>query len=361
MATPMARAAVRGLGNAQVGRLLARKFVKQPATAEEKAAGEAGVRADETRNAPLVSAARAKYNQQAAALIGGMKPNWAKLKLDQVPEDVSKTDAPKFATISEQDVREAFTAAWASIFGGAAMPGHVLAALVGQWKAEGGKTGIADFNLGNITYQTNKQTGKAENADSNYRKRTAGEAQASGEKVPKTAFYAVFENLEQGAVGLLHRLIAGANGGPALLAALIYGTREEYVLVLKSYKYFSAPIRNVMITDRDGQQAIWWSGYLDSMSSVPEVTIPPTPPPVPEGTKPPDADSSAPPQADEGGSPAAPPSSSTPEAAPIGPPAPPAQQPDQGGEPPDQGGEPAERKPYDGEQEGGMSGGTGAP
>jgi hypothetical protein len=286
-----------------------------------------------------------------------MKPNWAKLKLDGMPKDVSKEEAPNFAKISEQDVRDAFTSAWASIFGGAAMPGHVLGTLVGQWKAEGGKTGIADFNLGNITYQTDKKSGQPVDADSNYRKRTAGEAQGSGEKVPKTAFYAVFQNLEQGAAALLHRLISGANGGPALLAALIYGTREEYVLVLKSYNYFSAPIHNIMITDRDGQQAIWWSGYLDSMNSVPEVTIPPTPHPVPEGTKPPDADagSDAPQTGDDGPS-TTPPESSTPEAAPPEPAA--------GGSPeqdPSGAGEPPERKPYDGEQEGGMSGGTGQP
>jgi hypothetical protein len=71
MSAPMARATVRGLGNAQVGRLLSRsKFVKQPPTPEEKAMGEAAVRADQARSAPLVSAARAKYNAKASSLIG---------------------------------------------------------------------------------------------------------------------------------------------------------------------------------------------------------------------------------------------------------------------------------------------------
>jgi hypothetical protein len=346
MKAPLARAAVRGLGNASVGRLLARKFVKQPPTDQERSAGEAAVRADEAKHAPLVSAARAKYNAQAAKLVGGMNPNWAKLKLDKVPEDVSKEEAPKFATITEQDVRDAFQAAWSSVFS-VPIPGHALGTLVGQWKAEGGKTGIADFNLGNITYQTDpKDKSKATAAESDYRKRTAGEAQPSGQKVPKTAFYAVYRSLEQGAMGLLRRLMTGPNGGPPLLAALIYGTREEYVFVLKSYKYFSGPIRNIMITDRDGQQAIWWSGYLDSMSSVPEVNLPPTPPPVPEGTKPPDA----PAEPGGGGEQAGPPAAPAPEAGP-----PPAPEPG-GGAP-----EPAAPNPYPGQQEGGMSGDTGAP
>ena len=139
-------------------------------------------------------------------------------------------------------------------------------------EVRGGKTGIADFNLGSFTLQTGPD-GKPVAPDSDYRKRTAGEGRASGEKAPKTAFYAVFKNLEDGAIGLLHRLATGPNGGPALLAALIYGSREEYVYVLKSYKYFSGPIRNIMIQDRDGAEAIWWSGYLDSMASVPEVAF----------------------------------------------------------------------------------------
>ncbi len=285
MTAPLARAAIRGLGNAAAGRLLARKFVKQPPTDEEKRLGEAGVRADKAKHAPLVSAARAKFDQQATKLIGGMKSDWAKNKADKVPEDVTKTTAPQYATIKEQDVREAFTSAWSSVFS-VPIPGHALGTLVGQWKTEGGKLGIADFNLGNLTLKTGPD-GKPVAPDSDYRKRTAGESQASGEKIPKTAFYAVFKTLEDGAIGLLHRLATGPNGGPALLAALIYGSREEYVYVLKSYNYFSGPIRNIIIADRDGAQAIWWSGYLDSMASVPEVNIPPTPPPTPPGTEPP--------------------------------------------------------------------------
>jgi hypothetical protein len=322
MRAPLARAAVRGLGNRATVRLLARRFVKQPPTAEEKAAGEAAVRADKAKHQPLVSAARAKYDAQASKLVGGMKADWAKEKLDKIPEEVPASDAPKFATITEDDVRAAFQSAWSSIFS-QPIPGHALGTLVGQWKAEGGKTGIADFNLGNVTYKTEK--GKAVDAESDYRKRTAGEAQGSGAKVPKTAFYAVYTSLEQGAAGLLRRLIAGANGGPALLAALVYGTREEYVYVLKSYNYFTGPIRNIMITDREGQQVIWWSGYLDSMSSVPEVNVPPTPPPQPAGTDPPPgADAggdggseTAPPPQGSGPAETAPPSTSTPEATPT--------------------------------------------
>ncbi len=285
MTAALARAAIRGLGNAAAGRLLARKFVKQPPTDEEKHLGEAGVRADKAKHAPLVSAARAKYDQQATKLIGGMKSNWAKNKSDKLPEDITKVTAPLYATISEQDVREAFTSAWSSVFS-VPIPGHALGTLVGQWKAEGGKTGIVDYNLGNLTLPTGSD-GKPAAPDSDYRKRTAGEGQASGEKIPKTAFYAAFKTLEDGAIGLLHRLATGPNGGPALLAALIYGSREEYVYVLKSYNYFSGPVRNIMIADRDGAQAIWWSGYLDSMASVPEVNIPPTPPPMPPGAEPP--------------------------------------------------------------------------
>ncbi len=287
MTAPLARAAIRGMGNAAVGRMLQRKqqFVKQPPTPEEKQHGEAGVRADTAKHTPLVSAARAKYDAKATQLIGGMKSDWAKNKADHVPEDVTKETAPKYATITEQDVREAFTSAWSSVFS-VPIPGHALGTLVGQWKAEGGKLGIADFNLGNLTLQTGPD-GKPIAPDSDYRKRTAGEGQASGEKVPKTAFYAAFKTLEDGAIGLLHRLATGPNGGPALLAALIYGSREEYVYVLKSYKYFSGPVRNIIVKDRDGNDAIWWSGYLDSMASVPEVNIPPTPPPQPPGTEPP--------------------------------------------------------------------------
>ncbi|HEX4517949.1 MAG TPA: hypothetical protein VH063_00070 [Gaiellaceae bacterium] len=296
MTAPLARAALRGLGNAAAGRLLQRKqqFVKQPPTPDEKQRGEAGVRADTAKHTPLVSAARAKYDAKATSLIGGMKSDWAKNKADHIPEDVTKASAPKYATITEQDVRDAFTSAWSSVFS-VPIPGHALGTLVGQWKAEGGKLGIADFNLGNLTLQTGPD-GKPVAPDSDYRKRTAGEGQASGEKVPKTAFYAAFKTLEDGAIGLLHRLATGPNGGPALLAALIYGTREEYVFVLKSYKYFSGPVRNIVIKDRDGNDAIWWSGYLDSMASVPEVTVPPTPPPQPPGTEPPpgvDADAGA--------------------------------------------------------------------
>jgi hypothetical protein len=328
-------------GNAAVVRLLARRFVKQPPTDQEKAAGEAGVRADAARHKPLVAAARAKFNQKAAELVGGAKPNWAKLKLDQVPEDVTKKEAPKFAKITEQDVRDAFTSAWSSIFGGQPIPGKVLARLVGQWKAEGGKSGIADFNIGNITYPTDKATNLPTAPVSDYRKRTAGEAQPSGEKIPKTAFYAVFRSLEEGAMGLLHRIIVGPNGGLPLLAALIYGTREEYVLVAKSYNYFTGPIRNVMITDRDGQQAIWWSGYLDSMAPVPEVDLPPVPPPMPTATVPEGQPSQ--PEQPQAGPPEAP--QSAPEAAP---PAAPSEAPEE-----------TPRNPFEGQQEGGMSGDTG--
>jgi hypothetical protein len=322
MKAPLARAAVRGLGNRTVVRLLSRKFVKQPPTAEEKSAGEAGVRADKAKHQPLVAAARAKYDAQASKLVGGMKADWAKEKLDKIPEEVPASEAPKFATIKDEDVKDAFQKAWSSIFS-QPIPGHALGTLLGQWKAEGGKSGIADFNLGNVTYKADK--GKAVDAESDYRKRTAGEAQGSGAKVPKTAFYAVYTSLEQGAAGLLRRLITGANGGPALLAALVYGTREEYVYVLKSYNYFTGPIRNIMITDREGQQVIWWSGYLDSMNSVPEIALPPTPPPQPAGTEPPaaaepgpeggaGAPEAAPPTQSSQQSESAPPSTSTPEA-----------------------------------------------
>src|SRR5262249_31832583 len=156
-----------------------------------------------------------------------------------------------------------------------------------------------------------------------------------------------YTSLEQGAMGLLHRLIAGANGGPALLAALVYGTREEYVYVLKSYNYFTGPIRNIMITDRDGQQAIWWSGYLDSMSSVPEVDVPPTPPPQPRP-----APTAAPPGpaggAARGGNAETPPPPPAPAPAETAPPSTSAP-------------EPPAPNPYPGQQEGGMSGDTGQP
>jgi hypothetical protein len=296
-----------------VTRLLLRKvtFCTQPPTPQEKAAGDAAVKAENARSAPLVSAARGKYDAKANELVGGAKPNWAKLKLDTVPEDVTKVEAPKFAEIKDADVRAAFENAWSSVFG-QPIPGEVLSRLVGQWKAEGGKKGIADFNIGNITYQTDPATGKPKDADSDYRKRTAGENQPSGEKVPKTAFYAVFKNLEQGAMAMLHRLVAGANGGLPLLAALIYGTVEEYVLVAKSYNYFTAPVRNVTITDRNGEQVIWQSGYLDSVNfNKPKITVPPIPPPMPPGSVAPGQDQSP----------------SEPSQEPYGPPPPPAEEP----------------------------------
>lgn len=303
----------RAAGNAAVARLLQRqvKFCTQPPTTQEKAAGEAAVRAENARSAPLVSAARGKFDAKANELVGGAKPNWAKLKLDTVPKDVSAEEAPKFAEISEADVRAAFENAWSSVFG-QPIPGEVLSRLVGQWKAEGGKKGIADYNIGNLTYPTDPATGKPKDPVSDYRKRTAGENQPSGAKVPRTAFYAVFKDLEQGAMAMLHRLVVGPNGGLALLAALIYGTVEEYVFVAKSSNYFTAPVRNVTITDRNGEQVIWQSGYLDGLKfNKPKITVPPIPPPMPVGSEAPGQE----------------PSPDEPPQQPYGPPAPPAEAP----------------------------------
>jgi hypothetical protein len=151
----------------------------------------------------------------------------------------------------EPEVARALMAAWMKVFG-RAIPQRAMAVLIGKWRAECTK-GQANFNIGNLQYKGDLKTGPSDpsssggtrDVTSDYAWRSTPEQKASGDKPSLSSFYAAYNSLEEGAIGLLRRLTTQTSMHAAL-GALIFGKgADDYVWAAFGGGYFQAPVLDI--------------------------------------------------------------------------------------------------------------------
>jgi hypothetical protein len=213
-------------------------------TKEEKAAAFA---AEKATSAPKVSALRRTYDEafaKAAAPTGDFSA------LDGPHEKKATKKTP----LDDIEGQQAFIKAWVKAFG-KPIPRPVLALLVGQWKAEGGNTGITNNNVGNLTVPVTPGM----NPSSDYTVNKRKEFTAKGEEVELTQNFASFDSPTKGAMALIKHVMKERG---ALWMALQSGKVEDYAYVLKSYGYYTGPVEDVRAKGK-----LLSYGYLTNMKA----------------------------------------------------------------------------------------------
>jgi hypothetical protein len=190
---------------------------------------------------------RAKYDKIAVDKLSKAKPDFTALGLDKPHKKVSEKNTP----LSDEEVINALRDSWEQIFNKPISP-DALSLLIAQWRTEGGRKGIFNYNLGNLTVN-------ASSPSSDYAERSVPEIK-EGKKVMVKSDMAAYDSVEQGAMGLINYIVSQR---PALWAALESGNTEHYVFVMKSYGYFTAPVENIQVRGK-----VVEPGYLPLMQGT---------------------------------------------------------------------------------------------
>jgi hypothetical protein len=219
---------------------------------------QAALNVEQKTSAPVVAAARAKYEAEGKTALA-QTTDFSALEPDRPRGEVTG----KRTQLTDTEVDQAFRRAWLKIFG-VPIKNAVLALLIGQWSAETGNSAIYDNNLGNLTVSPA--------AESDYSWRSAAEVGKGGTPIKERQRYGAYATPMQGAMALIHHQIAK---GPAMWAALQSGDVSDYVHVMKSFGYFTGPIQRVEVV-KEGKTYLISHGYLANVKqNLPRFEVPP--------------------------------------------------------------------------------------